>query len=141
MWAPLRIEARRQGFNRAAQKALELDPQLADGHLILASVYQKQNRWVEAEAEYKRAPGLAPNNVDTHYDFAGWLLGKGRTAEGIEWANRARELDPLVHSTDLAWILFQARRYDDADRELHATLAVTPGDSGVLWYLGFCSYS
>ena len=129
-------EARAKAI-RAAQKALELDPQLAEAHVILADVYRRQWRWAEAEAEYKRALELAPNNVDAHYGFAGWLLSKGRTAEGIEWANRARELDPLVHSTDLAWILFQARRYDDADRELHATLAVTPGDSGVLWYLGF----
>ncbi len=118
---------------RAAQKALQLDPQLADAHVILADVYQKQWRWVESEAEYKRALELAPSNVAAHGGFAGWLVCKGRTAEAVEWANRARELDPLVPSTDLAWILFQARRYDEAARELHATLAVTPDDPIALW--------
>jgi TolB-like protein/Tfp pilus assembly protein PilF len=121
----------------AAQKALQLDPQLADAHVLLADVYRKQWRWVEAEAEFKRALELAPNNVAAHRGFADWLLSKGRTAEGLEWANRARELDPLVPSTSLAWALFQARRYDDAARELHATLAVTPDNTGALWYLGF----
>ena len=33
--------------------------------------------------------------------------------------------------------MFQDRRYDDAARELHAALAVTPEDPYVLWYLGF----
>jgi TolB-like protein/Tfp pilus assembly protein PilF/DNA-binding winged helix-turn-helix (wHTH) protein len=122
---------------RAAQKALQLDPQLADAHVILADVYRRQWRWVQAEAEYKRALELAPNNVAAHSGFAGWLLCKGRPAEAVEWAYRARELDPLVPSTDLAWVLFQARRYDDAARELHATLAVTPDDTSALWFLGF----
>ena len=121
----------------AAQKALQLDPQLADAHVILADVYQKQWRWVAAEAEYKRALELAPSNFAAHNGFAGWLVCKGRTAEAVEWANRARELDPLVPNTDLAWVLFQARRYDDAARQLRATLAVTPDDQLALWRLGF----
>ena len=51
---------------------------------------------------------------------------------------RARELDPLaVTGKDLAWILFSARRYDEAIRELHATLTVTPDDASALWFLGF----
>ena len=56
----------------------------------------------------------------------------------MEWSKRARELDPLaVTGTDLGWILFLARRYDEAIRELRATLAVRPDDALALWYLGF----
>jgi TolB-like protein/DNA-binding winged helix-turn-helix (wHTH) protein/Flp pilus assembly protein TadD len=121
----------------AAQKALELDPQLADAHVLLADAYRKQWKWTEAEAEYKRALELSPNNAAAHAGFADWLLCKGRAAEAVEWAKRARELDPLILGTNLSWILFQARRYDDAARELHATLAVTPDDPVGLWFLGF----
>lgn len=121
----------------AAQQALELDPQLADAHVLLADAYRKQWRWAEAEAEYQRALELSPNNAAAHAGFAEWLLCKGRTAEAVEWAKRARELDPLIPGTNFAWILFQARRYGDAARELHATLAVTPDDSHALWFLGF----
>ena len=120
-----------------AQKALELDPQLADAHVLLADTYRKQWKWTEAEAEYKRALELSPNHAAAHAGFADWLLCKGRAAEAVEWARRARELDPLVPATNLAWILFQARRYDDAARELHAALAVTPDDPIALWFLGF----
>jgi tetratricopeptide (TPR) repeat protein len=56
----------------------------------------------------------------------------------MEWSKRARELDPLaVTGIDLGWILFSARRYDEAIREMHATLAVTPNDALALWFLGF----
>jgi tetratricopeptide (TPR) repeat protein len=56
----------------------------------------------------------------------------------MEWSKRARDLDPLaVTGTDLGWILFSARRYDEAIRELRATLAVRPDDALALWFLGF----
>jgi tetratricopeptide (TPR) repeat protein len=43
---------------------------------------------------------------------------------------RLREFFPLALS-------FAARRYDEAVRELRATLAVKPDDALALWYLGF----
>jgi tetratricopeptide (TPR) repeat protein len=50
----------------------------------------------------------------------------------------ARELDPLaVSGADLAWDLLYARRYDEAVRELHSTLAVKADDAYALWILGF----
>ena len=119
------------------QKALELDPQLAKAHVLLADAYRKQWKWTESAAEYKRALELSPNNADAYAGFADWLLCQGRVAEAIDWAERARELDPLVPATNLAWILFQARRYDDAARELHATLAIMPDNPSALWFLGF----
>ena len=122
----------------AARKALELNPDLAEGHVLLADVYQREWQWSDAEAEYKWALRLRPNDAAAHLGFARWLLAKGRTEEAMEWSKRARELDPLaVTGTDLAWILFSARRYDEAIRELHSTLAVRPDDALALWYLGF----
>lgn len=122
----------------AARKALELDPELAEAHVQLANVYRQEWRWSDAEAEYKRALQLRPNDAEAHVELAKWLLAEGRTEEAMEWSKRARELDPLaVTGTDLAWILFSARRYDEAIRELHATLAVTPDDAVAHWFLGF----
>lgn len=51
----------------------------------------------------------------------------------MEGSKRARGLDPLaVTGTGLACILFSARRYDEAIRELRAKLAVTPDDASTL---------
>jgi serine/threonine-protein kinase len=57
--------------------------------------------------------------------------------DALVWAQRARDLDPLGSAGDLlgspgitkAWILFHARRYDEAIRELRS-------DDPDHWYLG-----
>lgn len=122
----------------AAQKALELDPDLVDAHVLLADVKQRQWHWAEAEVEYRRALELNPNDADAHAGFASWLLCQGRIDEALAWARRGRELDPLaVSGTEIGWILFFARRYDEAARELRSVLAVQPEDASALWYLGF----
>jgi TolB-like protein/DNA-binding winged helix-turn-helix (wHTH) protein/tetratricopeptide (TPR) repeat protein len=122
----------------AARKALELDPELAEAHVLLGHVYREEWQWRNAQAEYKWALQLRPNDAAAHLGLAKWLLAEGRTEEAMDWSKRARELDPLaVTGTDLAWILFLARRYDEAIRELHAILAVTPDDALAHWFLGF----
>lgn len=122
----------------AARKALELDPDLIEAHVLLANVQQEQWHWADAEAEYRRALELNPNAAEAHAGFASWLLCQGRTEEALAWARRGRELDPLaVSGTNIGWILFQSRRYEEAARELRSVLAVQADDATALWYLGF----
>lgn len=122
----------------AARKAIELDPNLAQPHVLLAEVYQKQWQWSDAEAEFKRALELNSNDAGAHVGYAKWLLCQGRTDEALAWVQRARELDPLggagitpVGGVALTngFILFYARRYDEAIRELR-------NDDPDHWYLG-----
>ena len=109
----------------AARKALELDPELAEAHVLLADVYQEQWRWSDAQAEYKRALDLKPNDAAAHVGFAHWLLCRGRTQEALTWTERGRELDPIaVSGTSNGETLFFARRYDDSIREFRSVLAV-----------------
>jgi TolB-like protein/DNA-binding winged helix-turn-helix (wHTH) protein/Tfp pilus assembly protein PilF len=122
----------------AVRKALELDPNLAEAHVLLAGIAQEQWHWAEAETEYRRALELNPNNSDGYAGLAHWLLCQGRTDEALASAERARELDRLGSKTsDVAWILFQSRHYDEAIRELRSSLAVRPNGAGRLWVLGF----
>jgi pentatricopeptide repeat protein len=122
----------------AARKALELDPNLAAAHVVLASTLLAEWHWAEAESEYKRALELGPNDADTHAGYAFWLMCQGRTDEAVNWARRARELDPVsVSGSGVAWILFQSHRFDEAVREAQDALAVRPGDPGVMLTLGF----
>jgi len=121
----------------AAQKALELDPELAEAHAQLADIYGLQFQWTDAEAEYKRALELKPNDAAAHLGFAHWLLSHARTEEAIAWSRRARELDPLGTTVwAVGQIMFYARHYDESIQELHSALAVRPDDAVALWYLG-----
>ena len=122
----------------AARKALELDPDLADAHVLLANMYMRQWKWAEAEAEYRRALGLNPNDAAAHDRFSDWLLCHGRMEEALAWARRARDLDPLGPSGHtIGWTFLNAHRYDEAIREFRSALAVRPDDRLPLWPLGW----
>jgi TolB-like protein/Tfp pilus assembly protein PilF len=121
-----------------ARKALALDPDLVEAHVVLANVLQEEWHWAEAEAEYKRALALNPNNADAHSGFALWLLCQGRTDEAVAWIQSARALDPVgVSGAGVSWTLFQAHRYDDAIRESRSALATQPDNALNLLGLGF----
>jgi TolB-like protein/Tfp pilus assembly protein PilF len=121
-----------------ARKALALDPNFADAHVALAFVLEEEWHWTEAETEYRRALELNPNNAEAHAWFALWLVCQGRADEAVTEVRRARALDPLaVTGGNVAWILFQAHRYDEAIHEANSALAIQPGNAGNLTNLGF----
>jgi TolB-like protein/tetratricopeptide (TPR) repeat protein len=122
----------------AARKALELDPNLAEAHVLLADMQKYQWQWAEAEAEYRRALDLNPSDAIAQNGFADWLLSQGRAEDALAWARRAREHDPLaVSGVGIGWILFHARRYEEAIHELRSVLEVRPNNTAALWFLGF----
>ena len=51
-------------------RAVEADPSLADGHMVLASVKESEWDWVGAEQEYKRAVELNPGLARAHHWYA-----------------------------------------------------------------------
>ena len=123
---------------RAAQKAVELDPNLGQAHALLGAVLQQQWHWADAEAEYRRALELDPNSAPAYEGLALWLACQGRADEAVASAERGRELDPLAVSfEDFGWTLFQTRHYQQAERELRAAMAIRPDDFGALMDLGF----
>ena len=122
----------------AAQKALELAPELAEAHVLMASLAESQWHWAEAESQYKQALKLRPNEAAAYSGLAWWLDCQGRPEEAVTMRRRARELDPLaVSGAELAWDLFYTRRYDEAIKELHSVLAVKENNAYALWILGF----
>jgi eukaryotic-like serine/threonine-protein kinase len=112
----------------AAQKALELDEGLADGHYVLANLMSYSWEWADAEREYKRAIELNPNLALAHRSYATYLRLMGRHEQAISAITRARELDPLspgVNAT-VGYVLASARRYDEAIAALNKTIALDP---------------
>ena len=131
-------EQERPRAELAARKALELDPESAEAHVLMASIAEHQWHWAEAKSEYHRALDLRPNDAGGYSGLAWWLECQGRNEEALTMRRRARELDPLaISGAELAWDLFYAGRYDQAIQELHSALAVKPDDAYALWILGF----
>ena len=80
----------------AAQKAVELDDELAEGHSALATfIYSYDWNWAEAEKEFLRALELDPNSSMSHFSYAEFLGRKARFQESNIEVERARELEPF----------------------------------------------
>jgi TolB-like protein len=80
----------------AAEKAIQLDDQAAEGHASLATfMLFYEYDWDGSEREYRRAFALNPNYAFAHDQFGLGLGFQGRFDEAIAEGRRAIELDPL----------------------------------------------
>ena len=104
----------------AAERAVQLDPLLAEAHEALALAYARDSRWQEAENSFRHAIVLDPNRSSTYTDFALWLLYVlGRNDEALGQLRMAQKTDPLspdVHLA-LALVLTSIGRYEQAAAE------------------------
>jgi serine/threonine protein kinase/Tfp pilus assembly protein PilF len=100
-----------------AHKALSLDPTNAKAYAILADIEMYSWNWAAAEANFKRALELNPNDPTVRSYYSNFLMIVGRSDEALAQAQRACELDPLSAglSTGLAYIHITRREYDRAD--------------------------
>jgi TolB-like protein/DNA-binding winged helix-turn-helix (wHTH) protein/Tfp pilus assembly protein PilF len=108
----------------AAQKALELDENLAEAHLAAAIFHLEKWDWAAYRQNLERAIELSPNSAEAHSSYAHYLSMAGRHEEALVEARRARELDPLTifRRTQISQTLAVARRDDEAFREINEAL-------------------
>jgi TolB-like protein/DNA-binding winged helix-turn-helix (wHTH) protein/Flp pilus assembly protein TadD len=122
----------------AAQKALELDPGLADAHTYLARLKFFEWDFAGAEREFRLAIDLDPSSGNAHSGFALLLSARGRFDLAVAEARKGESLDPLSVRTrrNVGVVLFYARRYDEAIANLQGVVAAEPKDSYSHWFLG-----
>jgi TolB-like protein len=101
----------------AAEKAIQLDPLLAEAHAALGMVRAREGQWVQSEQSFRRSIQLDPNNSQTHSDFSMWLLWPlGRIDEALREMRIAGKADPLSALIELrlGLTLIAAGRYEEA---------------------------
>ena len=118
-WAGGQLMSGKEAWARQmqlAQKALALDPELAEAHLSMGIALFNSFDFKGSRKELDRAVELNPN-VALTYDQYGWTFAAlGRFDEAIANEKKALQLDPLNPSmnTDLAFFYYWARRSDEA---------------------------
>lgn len=79
-----------------AEKALEIDPDLAEAHTVFGSIYTYVDRnWNAAEKEFIQAIELNPNYSTAHQYYSEYLTIMGRDEEARYHIDQALELDPF----------------------------------------------
>jgi len=113
----------------AAHKALELDDSVSEAHAARARGLATSWRWSEAEAEFRRAIELNPNNAAAHYFYAfSCLAPMNRMDRALEEHRTALSLDPLssIVNTNYAVLLMEARRYPESFAQFQKVLERDP---------------
>jgi tetratricopeptide (TPR) repeat protein len=118
-----------QKAKAAAQKAIEIDNNLADAHAILGFIiFWYEWDWGGAEGKYKRAMELDPKNADARLFYAHMLSNLGRHEEALAEVKGAVELDPVNLRTNAlaGQFLLHAGRADEAIGSLRKTIELDP---------------
>lgn len=120
-WATLKGKDARGAAGKAMADALhatKLAPDLADGHLALAEVWESRLDFVRAGDEYRRALALAPGYARAWRDFSGFNGSMGDIDSAVSAAHRSLSLDPLNAESlqALGNAFLSGRRYQEALR-------------------------
>ena len=117
---------------QAATTALALTPELAAAHGALGFLHLTADfDWAGAEAEYRRALQLAPNDGKAKFDLGELLAARGEPDQAVELTRQALATDPLNGRwhTFLALYLSALDRQDEARQAVLKAIAVQPGAS------------
>jgi tetratricopeptide (TPR) repeat protein len=111
----------------AAEKAIALDDQSAEGHTSLANFkLWYEYDWAGAEAEYRRAFALNSNYALAHDQLGIGLAFQGRLDEAIAEGKRASELDPPRRSRSTRASGSPGRSYQAAKDEVKRAADLDP---------------
>ena len=123
-----------------AEKAVELDPNLAETQTVLGIVKCWNLRdWSGGEECFKRAIELNPNYVTAHEHYGGLLACLRRTDEALAQARLALQIDPLspminLHVGVVYWIL---HRYDLLLEQARRLFELESNFFGTYWLFGW----
>ena len=122
-------------MHAAAEKAIQLDPLLAEAHAALRLAHARDGQWEQSEKSFRRAIELDPSQSMTYGHFAMFLLlPLGRIEEALHQLRVAEKNDPRSTELhfDLSYVLTSAGRYDEAAGHCEALPADNHDRSGCL---------
>jgi TolB-like protein/Tfp pilus assembly protein PilF len=123
------------GYRRAreaAEKALALDPQLADAHLAMGWIQHSYDwNWAAADLSNRKALALEPGNAQVLRYSGRLAVTLGRWSEAIDLMNKAIERDPLQPNaySNLGLVLQAVNRDTEAEVAIRKALELDPDGS------------
>ena len=115
--------------HRYADKALQLDDGIAEGHIAKASAYLFYEwKWKEAFDALKRGIQLNHGAVEAYELLAYYYILMGEKRQAVQVMEEAEKMDPLsaIIAQTLGNIYVFAERYDDAVRQADKLLQIDP---------------
>lgn len=113
---------------RAAERALELDPNSSEAWEILGFIKWRAFDWAGAEQDFRRAVALSPNRASPIDELGLFHAATGRLDEALREAEIAQELDP--NEDHLSIVLEMRGEHKRAIELLQRMVVLHPTDNG-----------
>jgi TolB-like protein/Tfp pilus assembly protein PilF len=115
---------------QAAERALTIDPNLADAHCVLANIAMSYDHdLLKAERLFKQAIQEDPSNVTAHEWYADYLTVTNQISAADTQINAALQIDPASPLLNAAYsgIKYLGRDFDGSIQQAEKTLKQSPG--------------
>lgn len=126
------------------ERAIELEPRLADAHSTLAIAFDQLGRPADAERHYARATQLEPGNAPAANSYAVFLCRNNRWRDAepyfLRAVNNPRYPTPAAALTNAGICARSADDFDKAEQYLRSALERTPNFPGALTGLSELAY-
>jgi serine/threonine-protein kinase len=136
-WFYDRTDQRLEGARRAAERALELEPDLREGHVAIAYYYYHGLLdYARALASFSKAREVGPDDFELLAGIAAVHRRRGQWAEAAANYERAIELDPLngLGSSELGITSLRMREYEKAARSFDRRISMAPDVFEARWW-------
>ena len=113
----------------AANKALEIDPEIAEVYASLGWISMWYDRdWQAAEGYFRKGIEMKPDYPLVHLWYGNLLFCTGRFDDAVREMRKGKELEPLEPAppSHVGWALYFSRRFDDSLEELGQVVASDP---------------
>ncbi len=123
----------------AAEKALQLDPGLAEAHAAIGRIKRSYDwDWAGADAAFQKALEIAPQSSVVLLGASSLDASLGRFDEAVALNRRAVEIDPLsvVAHLSMGMHAYYAGQLSAAMDAYQKTLAISPDDPEAHYLLG-----
>jgi TolB-like protein/tetratricopeptide (TPR) repeat protein len=109
--------------HQAAERAVELDPDMMLVPACLASALALSWKWREAEVSFKQALGLG-DHAGTYRQYAMFLAARSRLREAWNYIQKAQQIDPFSYRQKVLYtrLLYVSRNYEDGMRYMSEQL-------------------
>jgi adenylate cyclase len=119
--------------HHAVERALALDPNLADAHLAMGDIYYHIDwNWEAAAAEFQKAYDLDPTDANNANVLAILFSLHGASDTVLALYQKAIELDPLNPDAymGLGWYYMYTGKLSEAELAYRKAIEIQPSDSG-----------
>jgi len=119
------------------QTAIELDPDLTDGWLILGNMYEEEQN-TKALIYYKTATSLDDDNPRAFHSLAYYYQNNGMIDQALEIYRRINDMDKNYHEAYLnAGLLYlEKQSYEKANEQFNILCSIEPQNALAYYYRG-----